>query len=238
MKVCLAQTRPFKGDVHGNLTQHLSLVAQAAEQGADFVVFPELSLTGYEPALAKALAVEPHDASLNPLQDISDARGIAIGAGMPTRHEDGLRISLLLFQPRQPRRVYSKKYLHSDETPFFVPGKTAPHLEIGGTNLALAICYEISVPEHLASVLEHPPAIYVASVAKTPPGAAKAAERLSAMARDHSMPVLMANCVGPAEGGTCGGRSAAWNSHGELVGQLGELDAGLLVFDSQSQQLI
>jgi|DewCreStandDraft_1066081.scaffolds.fasta_scaffold02790_4 predicted amidohydrolase len=45
--VALAQIRPVLGDVSRNLARHLEVIAQAAEQGADLIVFPELSLTGY-----------------------------------------------------------------------------------------------------------------------------------------------------------------------------------------------
>ncbi len=45
--VALAQGAPRLGDVPANVDRHLELIAQAAERGADLVVFPELSLTGY-----------------------------------------------------------------------------------------------------------------------------------------------------------------------------------------------
>ncbi len=45
--VALAQTAPLLGDVGRNLERHLELIGSAQERGADLVVFPELSLTGY-----------------------------------------------------------------------------------------------------------------------------------------------------------------------------------------------
>src|SRR5688572_20733770 len=45
--VALAQTKPHLGDVARNLLQHEEAVAAAKAAGADLVVFPELSLTGY-----------------------------------------------------------------------------------------------------------------------------------------------------------------------------------------------
>ncbi|MBV8194949.1 MAG: carbon-nitrogen hydrolase, partial [Candidatus Dormibacteraeota bacterium] len=43
----LAQTAPRLGDVAANLARHLEVIAEARLAGADLVVFPELSLTGY-----------------------------------------------------------------------------------------------------------------------------------------------------------------------------------------------
>ena len=47
LRIALAQIAPRLGDVEHNLQQHLDIIAQARDQNADLVVFPELSLTGY-----------------------------------------------------------------------------------------------------------------------------------------------------------------------------------------------
>ena len=47
LNLSLAQINTTLGDVQANLEKHLSLLADAQKRGADLVVFPELSLTGY-----------------------------------------------------------------------------------------------------------------------------------------------------------------------------------------------
>ncbi len=47
VKVALAQIAPKLGDVKSNLELHLETISKAQSEGADLVVFPELSLTGY-----------------------------------------------------------------------------------------------------------------------------------------------------------------------------------------------
>lgn len=54
-----AQCAVQAGDLAANLALHLDFMRRAAEQGARLIVFPELSLSGYEPALASALASLP-----------------------------------------------------------------------------------------------------------------------------------------------------------------------------------
>ena len=48
IKVGLAQIYPKLGDLAYNLQAHLDYVRQAREQKVDLLVFPELSLTGYQ----------------------------------------------------------------------------------------------------------------------------------------------------------------------------------------------
>ena len=49
MKIALAQTNSTVGDLCGNAKRMLEFSRRAAESGANVVVFPELSLTGYPP---------------------------------------------------------------------------------------------------------------------------------------------------------------------------------------------
>jgi len=60
LTIALAQINTRLGDVESNLEKHLSLVKQARADGADLLVFPELSLTGYVlQDLASAVAHSP-----------------------------------------------------------------------------------------------------------------------------------------------------------------------------------
>ena len=62
LKIALAQFNTKLGDVQANLEKHLALIAEAREQGANVLLFPELSLTGYVlQDLAVATAIRPHE---------------------------------------------------------------------------------------------------------------------------------------------------------------------------------
>lgn len=234
MKICLAQTSPVKGNIEANIEGHLKWISQATSQKVDLIIFPELSLTGYEPALAKELAVDLTDNRLDCFQVISDIHNIIIGVGAPLKAKNGIYISLILFQPKQARTSYSKQYLHADEEHFFVCGPSASGILNTEPIIALAICYEISIPAHAEGASQYGANIYIASVAKTAGGVKKAHLRLSEIASEYSMTVLMSNCVGPCDGDMGGGQSAVWNEYGELVDGLGEKEEGILVFDSKN----
>jgi predicted amidohydrolase len=236
MKVGIAQTRPITADVSRNIQRHKTLIAQAVSSGADILIFPELSLTGYEPTLAQTLAVDPDDKKLDVFQQLSDSHRLIIGAGIPTRHGDDICISIALFQPGKPRQLYSKKYLHADEEPFFVSGQHGPNRI--GDKIALAICYEISVPQHAEEAYRNGATIYIASVAKFMHGIDKALARLAEISSSYSMTVLMSNSVGQADGYECAGKSSIWNDKGVLLGQLDDYHEGILLLDTDTKDVI
>lgn len=238
MRICAAQTRPITGDVPANIERHKTLIDLAVSQRADAIIFPELSLTGYEPKLANGLAINPDDKRLDDFQRISDTSQITIGVGIPTSSDAGIRISMVILQPYEARRMYSKGYLHADEDPYFVRGQDSPDLKVNETRIALAICYEISVPQHLETALKSGPEIYFASVAKFVKGAGKAMETLSEIAKTHSVIAMMANSVGPSDGNECAGKTSIWNRKGELAGQLNDANEGILIFDTETQEVI
>jgi predicted amidohydrolase len=237
MKICVVQTRPVKGDVAQNVAAQEQFVALAANSGAQMVVFPELSLTGYEPTLAAELAMEVGDERLDGFQALSDGRGVTIGVGVPTTSGAGVSISMVLFQPQQARRLYSKKYLHADEEPFFVAGESFPVLQTAVSPLALAICYELSIPEHAETAHRHGAGVYVASVSKSADGVVKAGQRLVEIARQYGMPVLMANNVGPSDNFVGGGKTAVWNPSGHLLAQLDDDKEGFIIYDLLQQKV-
>ena len=88
MRIAVAQTKPVAGDIPRNIEHHLRLIELALSVGAELVVFPELSITGYEPSLVEDLAVERDDHRFDAFQDISDARHVSIGIGAPTRNQE------------------------------------------------------------------------------------------------------------------------------------------------------
>lgn len=103
MKIAVAQNRPVAGDVEHNVARHLALAGVAASNGAELVVFPELSLTGYEPKRAAEMARLPDDACFDELQALCNDNKVSIGVGVPLKTAGLPRISTLLFRPgREP----------------------------------------------------------------------------------------------------------------------------------------
>lgn len=231
MKMGVAQVRAIRGDIKANLNVHLRWMEKAATSGTELLIFPELSLTGYEPTLASALAIDLHDARLDPIQTFCDQHGMSVGAGAPIRTGTGIGIGMIMFHPHQPRWVYTKKYLHADEEPFFMPGHHEREVFYEYPRMAPAICYELSVPAHRQRAVQLGADVYLVSVAKTRPGMATANETLTAFARENRIWVLVANAVGEADGMICGGGSCIISRDGNINQQLGTTNEDILTAD-------
>ncbi len=233
MKIALAQIESKIGEVEANINRHIRLVHKAVERGVRLVVFPELSLTGYAPELAQSLAMQVDDHRLRVFQEISHQKKISIGLGLPIKTDGKPQIAMLIFEPGQPPILNSKYYLHEDELPDFSAGPNYRGPIAGGNAIALAICYELSVPEHAKTACDNKASIYLASAAKTYDGVRKAGNRMAQISKEYHMTTLLCNCVGTCEGQTAGGQSSVWNQHGELIQQLNATEEALLIIDSE-----
>jgi predicted amidohydrolase/GNAT superfamily N-acetyltransferase len=236
MKICIAQTKSEKGNVLRNIENHLEFIERAIKLNADLIIFPELSITNYEPDLAKELATETDNNIFNPFQELSNKYIMTIGIGMPTKATDGINISMLIFQPNKKRTVYSKQMLHSDELPYFVCGKNQTFLTIKEVKITIGICYETLQREHFLNAKNQGAEIYIASVAKPKSGIEKAYKHFPQIGNEFNTPILMSNCVGYCDNFMSVGQSAIWNKKGELIEQLDANNQGLLIFDIKTEQ--
>ena len=157
---------------------------------------------------------------------------------MPTKHDNGICISMIIFQPHKAREVYSKKYIHPDEEPFFIRGENYPVLKVKENNIGFAICYELTIPQHSENAFNNGAEIYIASVAKSANGVEKAEKTLSEIAGKYSMPVLFSNCLGPSDDFVSAGKTSVWNNRGLLLRQLNDTDEGIIIYDTVTQDVI
>lgn len=236
MKIGLAQIKPAKGDIRSNLEKHLSFAHLAKSMNVNFLAFPELSLTGYEPTLAQDLAMDFEDPQLLPIQKFSDAENITIAIGCPVIADSRIKIGMIIFQPGASRMLYCKQQLHPDEFPFFSSGEEQLILPFGKDAIAPAICFESLQPNHAASAHQLGSSVYLASVAKSQTGIEKAKAHYPEMAKKYNMNICLVNAIGPCDDFECAGQSAVWNKNGALLAKLDQ-SVGLLIFDTQSNEV-
>ncbi|WP_202368336.1 carbon-nitrogen hydrolase family protein [Pseudomonas sp. MWU318] len=217
--IAAAQSFSVAGDLAANIARHLRFMAVAAEQGVELLVFPELSLTGYEGQMAADLAIDPQDAVLQPLRDCARELSLTAVVGMPIRDRNSSKILIgaLTLGGDGSLEVYSKQHLHSGEELFYAPGAGGSTLRIGSDSVAMAVCADFSHASHAAAAAEFGADLYAAGVLIGEKGYGVDSAILQGYAQNYSMAVLMANHAGLTGGWQSAGRSAVWSENGALV---------------------
>jgi predicted amidohydrolase len=221
--IAIAQPPCTAYDVEVNAYAHAAAVRAAA---ARVVVFPELSLTGYE---LDAPAVNPDDPRLAPIVAACAAHDSLALVGAPVRHEPGRRragtehIAMLAVDSFGVRVVYRKMWLGPAEAQRFDPGPKPAALDIDGWRLGLAICKDTGVTKHATDTAALGIDVYVAGTVKGADEAALQHDRARRIAIDHDVWVAVASFAGSTGGGyvDTAGRSAIWAPGGTAVAEAG-----------------
>ncbi len=223
LNIVMAQLDLMVGDIDGNTSKVIEAAKQARdEQGADIVVFPELTLCGYPPEdllLRPSLIVRVEQA-LNRLRDIN---GIDLVIGLPAMGAHGLENQAVVLRDGDIVCRYSKKHLPNyqvfDEKRYFVPGSAVGLFECKGVKIALSICEDLwfSGP---AQAAEKAGAQLIVSLNASPFHRDKQQLRRSTI-RDRcleiGLPVLYVNLQGGQDELVFDGGSFAMNSNGKLA---------------------
>lgn len=208
------------GDIDENVRRHAACAERAAGLGVGLLVFPELSLTGYEPALAAGLAMTLEDGRLGTLQGLSDSHGLWMVVGAPLKGE-GARpgIGAIVLSPGRAARGYWKMHLGGEEPEHFGCGGESMAFEACGERIGLAICADAGRESHPRRYAEQGVTVYAAGVFLNAEWDKTDRPRLARWAERHGMAVVMSNHGASAGRLASVGRSAAWDEEGELLAE-------------------
>lgn len=237
-----AQTVPVRRDVAANVAEHIKLVALAGQLGARVLVFPELSLTGYEMTDAVSLAFTEGDERLQPLANAAQQHEMALVVGAPVKVADALHIAAFILGPCGERSVYTKHYLGAfpesarvdgdvppAEATVFTKGDLDPLMEFDGHPAAVAVCADANHPEHAARAAARGASTYLASSFVIPSEFDSATANLESHAKQHGMAVVFSNYGGGTGGLASAGQSGVCAPDGTWLGRLGQHGSGVIV---------
>ncbi|HNW52159.1 MAG TPA: carbon-nitrogen hydrolase family protein [Prolixibacteraceae bacterium] len=237
MILASAQTNPGQKDVFTNLKDHYHWIQVAADNGANLIVFPEMSITGYVREQASELAFSPSDSRLEVLQQMAVDRQLTVVAGAPLRIGPFLLIGSVVFSPDGSVSHYAKQNLHPGEDEFFHSSMLFnPTIEIEDEKIALAICADIDHPNHVHNAFLKNSTLYMPSIFFSPNGIPEAHQILGDYASSYSMNILMSNFCGKSWGMDAGGKSAFWSGDGTLISSLDSENPGLLLVEKSGEE--
>jgi predicted amidohydrolase len=236
MILASAQTKPKRGSIQENLKDHYRLIEMASDKGVDLIVFPEMSITGYERENAKQFAFSQNDARLDKIIQMAVDRKIVIIAGAPLTMYSDLFIGGFIMKPDSSVMVYTKQFLHLGEEIYYKSSfDFNPAIVLNQKKIALAICADIDHPQHAENAHNADSTIYISSIFFSPKGIPAAHQSLSGYAKTYGMNVLMSNYSGESWGQPSGGRSAFWNKNGRLVAEMSDSNSGLLIVEDKNE---
>jgi predicted amidohydrolase len=232
MIIASAQLQVIEHDTDANIQKHLLFIEAAAQKNAGLILFPEMSLTGYERELAEGLSFSENDPRLSVFSEKAVLHKMHIIVGAPVKIGSHLHIGSFIFSPDQSMRIYTKQYLHAGEELYFSPSfDFNPVITVENEKIAIAICSDIANPQHAAAAAMNHTGLYLASIFYTKDGIAEGYERLSNIAKTSGMDVLMANYCGFSYQLEAGGQSAFWDKHGNIIAKAGESSEELLILE-------
>ncbi|NWG15081.1 MAG: hypothetical protein HXY41_00460 [Chloroflexi bacterium] len=146
LKIGLAQMYPKLGDVAANLDKHLAYIEQADQAGVDLLVFPELSLTGYQVQdLVPEVAIRASrdDAAFRALLDASQHMDIVFGFVQEDRRERFYTSAAYLSRGEClhiHQKIYLPTYAMFDEGRYFDQGEHARAFDTRYGRVGMLIC--------------------------------------------------------------------------------------------------
>ena len=218
LTIAVAQPPCVPYDVGANALTHAAIVRT---EGARVMVFPELSLTGYE---LDAPAIRVDDPRLRPIVDACAVTGSLALVGAPVEGEKGRSfIAIVAIDGAGASVAYRKMWLGGTEPDRFKPGDTPTVIDVDGWRLGLAICKDTGIAQHASDTAALGMDAYVAGVLESSEDAAIPGQRARRVAVDHQVWVALASFAGSAGGGydEAAGGSGFWSPAGVMVAQAG-----------------
>ena len=218
LTVAVAQPACTAHDVTGNAGHHAEAVRRAQ---ARVVVFPELSLTGYE---LDAAAVDPDNTALVPVVEACAATGAIALVGAPVRDDGREFIAVLRVDGSGVFMAYRKTWLGTAEAGRFSPGPGPSVLTVDGWRLGLGVCKDTGSMQHVAATAALEVDGYLAGVMHHLEELDEQEARAVVIARACRAWVALASCAGPTGGGyeQTAGTSAIFSPDGVAVARAGQ----------------
>jgi NAD+ synthase (glutamine-hydrolysing) len=233
LRVALAQINPTVGDIDGNAAKIAERIAEARDQGAALVVFPELTLSGYPPEdlLLKTSFLDRVSGTLAELA--AQTRGIVALVGFPESAEDVYNSAAVLADG-EVAAVYRKMYLPNygvfDEQRYFQSGAEAGVFELNGIPIGITICEDIWEPGPPAMTEALAGAQVIVNLSASPyrVGYGHGRERmLIQRAVDNLAAVVFVNTVGGQDELVFDGHSVAVDQDGRILARCPQFEENL-----------
>ncbi|MRT94630.1 nitrilase-related carbon-nitrogen hydrolase [Ancylomarina sp. 16SWW S1-10-2] len=148
MKVASVSSKCIIGDVGKNLSTTIEWIKKLNNQGAEFILFPELNLSGYtkDIDILDKVILEKKDV-FKSLLEYSEQLNAAFAVGFPEQEDEKYFISHFVFDQGRMIGSHRKTHLSSNEREVFSEGSQLNVFQVKNINIGIQLCYETHFPE-------------------------------------------------------------------------------------------
>jgi NAD+ synthase/NAD+ synthase (glutamine-hydrolysing) len=258
MRIALGQINTTVGDIEGNVALMTRMAKQAAERGAELVVFPELSVTGYPPRdlVERRRFVDRSEDGIRRLAAATADLPLAVIAGYVGRSagttgKQTTNSAAILQGGRsvlRQNKMLLPTYDVFDEGRNFVPGTRQSIWSLGTENLALTICedswndklfwkQQLYSRDPVDELMREGGSLLI-SINSSPYHMGKRElrrEMFRSMTRRHRVPAIVVNQVGGNDQVVFDGSSFAMDADGNVIAAAASFAEDLIIADTAAR---
>ncbi len=260
LRVGLAQLNTVVGDIDGNASRIIELIAQASASGCNVVAFPELAITGYPPEdlLLRSGFVADVGRALERIVASTGACTAIVGyveqgsetrsgthnhgeetAGARSASRPALYNAAAVCRDRSLIGNYRKRELPNysvfDEARYFVPGEGPLNVfDVNGVSVGVSICEDAWIAGGPIAELGRQNAQLVISINASPFSVGKSQERATVIAeraKEASATIVYVNQVGGQDELVFDGDSLVMSPAGSVLARAPRFVEDLYVVD-------
>jgi predicted amidohydrolase len=153
MRIAVAQISCSLGDPEANLLKVRDFSRRAKDEaGAELIVFPEMTDTGYSMSVIREHASDWTNGFVPGVQEIAKRISIAIVSGVSERDGPSIYNSQVFVDSQgNIAATYRKAHLYAvapvEEQTCFAPGNAFASFVLGDLRFGFSICYDLRFPE-------------------------------------------------------------------------------------------
>lgn len=238
-KIALAQLDLKIADPNGNFMKAQDAVRNAAGQGADILLLPELWSSGFDLAQTQKYAEPIGSGWFDKMRELALENQIAVGGSLIEEDQGSFYNTFVLYQG-DGRLLGSYRKIHLfqmlEEDVHFQGGNQITVIDSPWGRIGMAICYDLRFPEIFRKCAVQG-AELILLVAEWP---SRRIEHwnilLRARAIENQCFIAAVNKSGESQGAKLGGSSAIINPMGEIIVQGGD-DEQLLIGEIEIDQV-
>ncbi|MGC8611190.1 MAG: NAD+ synthase [Athalassotoga sp.] len=239
LRFAIAQKNFVVGGIDENLEKIKSSIEEARKYNPDFIIFPELAITGYPPEdlLFRMAFLQKNIDGLNEIANFSKGKDEIIIVGFVDLKDDIYNAAAII-QNGKLIGIYHKILLPNygvfDEKRYFSSGIKPMIVEVDNVKVGISICEDIWVPDGPIVDEVDSGAMVLVNISSSPYNIMKGSARekmIQTRASDLHTAIVYANVVGGQDELVFDGHSFVVDENGNLIARAKDFEEEILIAD-------